>query len=74
MVVGPADSGKSTLSKILTAYAARIDRTPIFVDVDVGQGSSIPGSITALPVEKSALSMEEVSKAASNNIDPNPKT
>lgn len=59
MIVGPNDSGKTTLSRILTAYAARVDRTPIFVDVDVGQGSCIPGTITALPVKKSGISVEE---------------
>lgn len=59
MLVGPGDSGKSTLSRILTAYAARLDRVPVFLDLDVGQGSSVPGTITAIPVEKTALSIDE---------------
>lgn len=46
MVVGPQDVGKSTLCKILLNYAVRMGRRPIFVDLDVGQGSiSVPGSM-----------------------------
>lgn len=46
MVVGPADVGKSTVSRILLNYAVRMGRAPIFVDLDVGQGQiSVPGSI-----------------------------
>ena len=37
MIVGPTDVGKSTLCKILCNYAAKIDRSPILVDIDVGQ-------------------------------------
>lgn len=46
MIVGPTDVGKSTLCKILLNYAVRMGRRPIYVDLDVGQGSiSIPGTI-----------------------------
>lgn len=49
MVVGPGDVGKSTLCRILLNYAVRMGRRPIFVDLDVGQGSiSIPGTIGKL--------------------------
>lgn len=34
LVVGPADSGKSSLCAILTAYAVRVGRAPVFVDLD----------------------------------------
>ena len=55
MVVGPADVGKSTLCRILLNYAVRTGRRPIFVDLDVGQGSiSVPGSIGSLLVERPA--------------------
>lgn len=55
MVVGPCDVGKSTLCRILLNYAVRQGRTPIFVDLDVGQGSiSIPGTIGSLLVERVA--------------------
>ena len=59
IVVGPKDHGKSTICRILSAYAARLDRNPVFVDLDVGQGSlSIPGSLCAAPVSKTSLSIE----------------
>lgn len=55
LVVGPCDVGKSTLCKILLNYAIRQGRTPISVDLDVGQGSiSIPGTIGAFLVERIA--------------------
>jgi polyribonucleotide 5'-hydroxyl-kinase len=67
IVVGPTDHGKSTLCSILTAYAARLDRTPILVDLDVGQSMyGISGSITAIPVEKTNLHPEE----GLSNINP----
>ena len=59
MIVGPTDHGKSTIAQILAAYAVRLDRNPIFVDLDVGQGVvSIPGSLSAICLEKSSLSVE----------------
>lgn len=55
MVVGPCDVGKSTVCKILLNYAIRQGRTPICVDLDVGQGSiSLPGTIAAFLVERIA--------------------
>lgn len=55
MVVGPCDVGKSTVCRILLNYAVRHGRTPIFVDLDVGQGSiSIPGTIGSFLVERVA--------------------
>ena len=48
LVVGPTDSGKSTLCQILSAYAVRAGSAPVFVDLDVGQSTlSIPGTIGA---------------------------
>lgn len=53
MIVGPTDSGKSTLAKILVNYAVRMGRRPIYLDLDVGQGSiSIPGTIGATIVNE----------------------
>lgn len=53
-------TGKSTTSRMLVAYAARLDRTPIFVDLDVGQGNlSITGALTAVQVDKGSLSVED---------------
>jgi len=46
LIAGPADVGKSTLARIMLNYAVRSGRTPLFVDLDLGQGSvSLPGSI-----------------------------
>jgi polyribonucleotide 5'-hydroxyl-kinase len=48
LIVGPTDSGKSTLCQILLAYGVRAGYAPVFVDLDVGQGAlSIPGAIGA---------------------------
>lgn len=59
IVVGPKDHGKSTICRILSAYAARLDRSPVLIDLDVGQGSlSIPGCLCATPVSKTSLSIE----------------
>lgn len=53
MVVGPCDVGKSSLCRILLNYAVRMNRRPIFVDLDVGQGYiAVPGTVGALLVER----------------------
>lgn len=55
IVVGPADVGKSTVTRILLNYAVRMGRRPIYVDLDVGQGQvSVPGTIGAVLVERPA--------------------
>ncbi|TKR78204.1 hypothetical protein L596_019052 [Steinernema carpocapsae] len=55
MLVGPVDVGKSSVCRILTNYAVRLGHTPIFVDVDVGQGNvSVAGTIGAIMVERTA--------------------
>ncbi|XP_071711547.1 protein CLP1 homolog [Rutidosis leptorrhynchoides] len=52
IVVGPTDSGKSTLSRMLLSWAAKQGWKPTFVDLDVGQGSiTIPGCVAASPIE-----------------------
>lgn len=59
MVVGPTDVGKSTLCRLLLNYAVRNGRRPLFVDLDVGQGSiGTPGAIGSVLVERPA-SIEE---------------
>ena len=37
LVVGPTDVGKSTLCRLLVNYAVRSGRSPLLVDLDVGQ-------------------------------------
>ncbi|XP_031570089.1 protein CLP1 homolog [Actinia tenebrosa] len=55
MVVGPTDVGKSTVCRLLLNYAVRTGRRPVFVDLDVGQGTvGVPGSIGALLIERPA--------------------
>jgi polyribonucleotide 5'-hydroxyl-kinase len=53
VLVGPIDSGKTSLSRILLGYAARRGRQPTYVDLDIGQGSiTIPGAIAAAPIDR----------------------
>ncbi|OTF71082.1 polyribonucleotide 5'-hydroxyl-kinase Clp1-like protein [Euroglyphus maynei] len=55
LVAGPTDVGKTTFCRILLNYAVRNDRIPIYVDLDLGQGSlTIPGNIGAVVIEKPA--------------------
>lgn len=52
VVVGPTDSGKSTLCKILLNYGVRAGWSPVFAELDIGQGTvAVPGCIAATPVE-----------------------
>jgi polyribonucleotide 5'-hydroxyl-kinase len=59
MVVGPANSGKSSLCKILAAYANKMDRYPMVVNLDPSEGLfTVPGSLSAAPVSD-ILDVEE---------------
>ncbi|CAF3682803.1 unnamed protein product [Rotaria sordida] len=59
MVAGLPDVGKSTLCRMLVNWAARLGRTPILVDLDVGQNQvSIPGTIASMVIRRPA-SVEE---------------
>ena len=45
MLVGPTDSGKSSVSSILLSYAVRLGRTPTFVELGVGlEAVTVPGA------------------------------
>lgn len=51
MVVGGADSGNSTLCRVLLSYAVRSGRRPLFVDLDVRHNDiTIPATVAACPV------------------------
>eukprot|EP01100_Stratorugosa_tubuloviscum_P010033 TRINITY_DN4252_c0_g1_i1.p1 TRINITY_DN4252_c0_g1~~TRINITY_DN4252_c0_g1_i1.p1 ORF type:complete len:456 (-),score=160.93 TRINITY_DN4252_c0_g1_i1:146-1513(-) len=53
MVVGPTDTGKSSLCKSLCSWAARSGKKPIFIDLDVGQNSiTVPGMMAAVHIDK----------------------
>ncbi|KAK7108923.1 polyribonucleotide 5'-hydroxyl-kinase Clp1-like [Littorina saxatilis] len=55
LVVGPTDVGKSTLCRLLVNYAVRSGRSPMLVDLDVGQGQiSVPGTLAAVVMERVA--------------------
>ncbi|KIW00461.1 uncharacterized protein PV09_07986 [Verruconis gallopava] len=59
LVVGPENSGKTSLIKILTAYAVKSGRQPVVVNLDPRQGLlSVPGSLTATTIA-SMLDVEE---------------
>ncbi|PKA66183.1 Protein CLP1 like [Apostasia shenzhenica] len=52
IVVGPTDSGKSSLCRMLVSWACKQGWKPMFVDLDIGQGAiTIPGCIAATPIE-----------------------
>jgi polyribonucleotide 5'-hydroxyl-kinase len=50
LLVGPNNSGKTSLVKLLTAYAIRMGRQPMVINTDPREGLlSIPGTLTATP-------------------------
>jgi polyribonucleotide 5'-hydroxyl-kinase len=60
MIVGPSDSGKSTLARILAAYAVRVGRAPTLVDLDIGQGDvAPPGCVAAAALDRASLTCDE---------------
>mmetsp|Transcript_1225 Transcript_1225/g.2473 ORF Transcript_1225/g.2473 Transcript_1225/m.2473 type:complete len:497 (+) Transcript_1225:54-1544(+) len=69
MVVGPSESGKSSLCKTLVAYATKVGRTPLWVDLDpVDNSISVPGSLSVAPMIASAVTVESY---ATCGIPPN---
>lgn len=59
MIVGPPECGKSTLTKTLVAYACKVGRTPLMVDLDPMDNSvSVPGALAVAPMHQSAISVE----------------
>jgi polyribonucleotide 5'-hydroxyl-kinase len=59
MVVGPSEAGKSSLCKILTAYAVKLGRTPLLMDLDVSDNClSPPGSISVCAVDAESVTIE----------------
>ncbi|CDK25710.1 unnamed protein product [Kuraishia capsulata CBS 1993] len=51
LIVGNKDSGKTSLAKILTAYATKMDRQPILVNLDPSTANfSIPGMLTGTTI------------------------
>ncbi|KAJ5893591.1 Pre-mRNA cleavage complex II Clp1 [Penicillium taxi] len=59
LLLGPENAGKTTLAKILTAYATKIGRQPLVVNLDPSEGMlSVPGTLTATAF-RSMLDIEE---------------
>lgn len=53
LIVGAMQSGKSSFCRFLLNYAARMGRSPLYIDLDVSQNSSsVPGAVSILPVTK----------------------
>ena len=60
MIIGPRDSGKTSLAKILTAYAIKAGRQPLVVNTDPKEGVlSLPGSLTATAMGGGLLDVQE---------------
>ncbi|CBF90066.1 cleavage polyadenylation factor subunit CLP1 [Aspergillus nidulans FGSC A4] len=59
LILGPEDAGKTSLSKILTAYAVKVGREPIVVNLDPTEGMlSVPGTVSATAF-RAMLDVEE---------------
>jgi polyribonucleotide 5'-hydroxyl-kinase len=64
MIVGPPDSGKSTIARVLACYAVRLDRTPVFVDLDVSKGAlAVPGALCGCVLDRSFLNTKDDSSS-----------
>ena len=59
LILGPENAGKTTLTKILTGYATKMDRQPIVVNLNPTEGMlSVPGTLTATAF-RSMIDVEE---------------
>ncbi|KAI4206761.1 MAG: hypothetical protein LQ346_000950 [Caloplaca aetnensis] len=59
LILGPEDAGKTSLVKLLTAYATRSGRQPLAVNLDPKEGLlGIPGSLSAVAFS-STIDVEE---------------
>lgn len=62
LIVGPSESGKSSLCKTLIAYATKVGRTPLWVDLDPFDNAiSVPGSLSVAPMTAAAVTVETYS-------------
>eukprot|EP00980_Cylindrotheca_fusiformis_P006913 scaffold1442_cov128-Cylindrotheca_fusiformis.AAC.34 len=69
LVVGPSESGKSSLCKTLVAYATKVGRTPLWVDLDpLDNAISVPGTLSVAPMTAAAVTVETYS---TSGIPPN---
>ncbi len=70
LITGPIDTGKSSFARVLLSYAARLGRTPGFIDLDVGLGDLAlpPGCISCSVVDKTCISVEEGIKPSTSLV------
>ncbi len=70
LITGPIDTGKSSFARVLLSYAARLGRTPGFVDLDVGLGDLAlpPGCVSCSVVDKTCISVEEGIKPSTSLV------
>lgn len=58
LIVGPSESGKSSLAKILIAYAVKLGRTPLWVDLDPDDNAlSVPGTLGVCPIQRETITV-----------------
>jgi polyribonucleotide 5'-hydroxyl-kinase len=59
LIVGPPESGKTSLCKTLIAYACKLGRTPLWVDLDPMENAlSVPGTLAVAPMTAAAVTVE----------------
>jgi polyribonucleotide 5'-hydroxyl-kinase len=59
LIVGPPECGKSTLAKTLVAYATKVGRTPLWVDLNPHNTLiSVPGSLAVAPTSRESIRVE----------------
>jgi polyribonucleotide 5'-hydroxyl-kinase len=59
LICGPPESGKTSLCKILVAYACKVGRCPLWVDLDPADNAiSVPGTLSVAPMHRLAVSVE----------------
>ncbi|KIM55025.1 hypothetical protein SCLCIDRAFT_1221427 [Scleroderma citrinum Foug A] len=69
LILGPENSGKTTICKILTNYAVRVgqDWSPILVNVDPSEGAwTVPGTISATAVSSPIATASPVNPLGSS--------
>jgi polynucleotide 5'-hydroxyl-kinase GRC3/NOL9 len=61
LLLGPTDSGKTTLSTYIINQAIKRELRPAIIDADIGQGDlAPPGTIGCAPIENQILDLREV--------------
>ncbi|KAJ1953496.1 Cleavage polyadenylation factor subunit clp1 [Linderina pennispora] len=59
MIIGPEDSGKTSIAKLLLNYAVRMQETPLFADLDPHEATiTVPGTLSVTPITH-AISIED---------------